>query len=334
MLLWYLEITRSDLQVAFATRYLAEIITWRHNMAQQNMQEIKLKNYSPLRYPGGKSKLAPFVSLVIKKAKLQNPVYIEPFAGGAGTALELLFDGTVSEIVINDYDKAIYSMWKAILTNTRKFIKMIEDTPINDVEWRKQKDIYNTQNKKYSLELGFAAFYLNRTNRSGILSAGPIGGHDQTGNYLIDARFNKNDLITRIKKIAKYRRKIHLYNYDVRTFINVYAQKYIANAFIYFDPPYYHKGKQLYKNFFEHKDHEQIRDLIVDLNCPWIVTYDDVEEIRTIYNAYQGYNFDLVYGVANTGLNSEIMFLSDEGLVPSEREMEEKNIKINFRSCN
>ena len=302
-------------------------------MAQQNMQEIKLKNYSPLRYPGGKSKLAPFVSLVIKKANLQNPVYIEPFAGGAGTALELLFDGTVSEIVINDYDKAIYSMWKAILTNTRKFIKMIEDTPINDAEWRRQKEIYNTQNKKYSLELGFAAFYLNRTNRSGILSAGPIGGHDQTGNYLIDARFNKNDLITRIKKIAKYRHKIHLYNYDVRTFINVYAQKYIANAFVYFDPPYYHKGKQLYKNFFEHKDHEQIRDLILNLNCPWIVTYDDVEEIRTIYNAYQGYNFDLVYGVANTGLNSEIMFLSDQALVPTTSELNMSDIKINFRRC-
>lgn len=317
--------------MAFAIRYLAEIIIWRHSMAQQNMQEIKLKNYSPLRYPGGKSKLAPFVSLVIKKSNLPNPVYIEPFAGGAGTALELLFDGTVSEIVINDYDKAIYSMWRAILTNTRKFIKMIEDTPINDAEWRKQKDIYNTQNKKYSLELGFAAFYLNRTNRSGILSAGPIGGHDQTGNYLIDARFNKNDLITRIKKIAKYRHKIHIYNYDVRTFINVYAQKYIANAFIYFDPPYYHKGKQLYKNFFEHKDHEQIRDLIVNLNCPWIVTYDDVEEIRTIYNAYVGYNFDLIYGLANTGLNSEIMFFSDPSLVPKKDELISKNIKINFR---
>lgn len=317
--------------MAFAIRYLAEIITWRHSMAQQNMQEIKLKNYSPLRYPGGKSKLAPFVSLVIKKSNLPNPVYIEPFAGGAGTALELLFDGTVSEIVINDYDKAIYSMWRAILTNTRKFIKMIEDTPINDDEWRKQKDIYNTQNKKYSLELGFAAFYLNRTNRSGILSAGPIGGHDQTGNYLIDARFNKNDLITRIKKIAKYRHKIHIYNYDVRTFINVYAQKYIANAFIYFDPPYYHKGKQLYKNFFEHKDHEQIRDLIVNLNCPWIVTYDDVEEIRTIYDSYVGYNFDLIYGLANTGLNSEIMFFSDPSLVPKNDELISKNIKINFR---
>lgn len=300
-------------------------------MAVKKTKKIKLKNYSPLRYPGGKSKLAPFVSLAIRKSNIQNPVYIEPFAGGAGTALELLFDGIVSEIVINDYDKAIYSMWRAILTNTRRFIKLIEKTPLNDEEWRRQKHIYSTQNKRYSLELGFAAFYLNRTNRSGILSAGPIGGHDQTGNYLIDARFNKDDLIKRIKKISQNRHRIHLYNYDVRTFLNVYAQKYIDNAFIYFDPPYYHKGKQLYKNFFEHKDHEQIRDLIVNLNCPWIVTYDDVKEIREIYKAYEGYNFDLVYGVANTGVNSEIMFFSHRELVPSNKELMDNKIKINFR---
>lgn len=302
-------------------------------MAQKNMQEIKLKNYSPLRYPGGKSKLAPFVSLVIKKSNLQNPIYIEPFAGGAGTALELLFNGTVNEIVINDYDKAIYSMWRAILTNTRKFIDLIENTPLNDDEWRRQKNIYMTQNKKYSLELGFAAFYLNRTNRSGILSAGPIGGHDQKGNYLIDARFNKDDLITRIKQIAKYRQRIHLYNHDVRTFLSVYANRYMDDAFIYFDPPYYNKGKQLYKNFFEHKDHVQIKNLIVNLNCPWIVTYDDVKEIREIYDMYQGYNFDLIYGLANSGLNSEIMFLSDSSLIPSFDELLDANIKINFRKC-
>ena len=303
-------------------------------MTQKTKQEAKIKNYSPLRYPGGKSKLAPFVSLIIEKSNLHLPIYIEPFAGGAGIALELLFNGTVSEIVINDYDKAIYSMWRAILTQTRKFIKLIEDTPVNVAEWKKQKIIYSTQNDKYSLELGFATFYLNRTNRSGILSAGPIGGYDQTGDYPITARFNKNELIHRIKQIAKHRHKIHLYNQDVRTFMSVYAQKYIMNAFVYFDPPYYKKGKMLYKNFFEHDDHAQIRDLIVGLHCHWMVTYDDVLEIREIYNQYQGYNFDLVYGAANTGVTSEIMFLSSPSLVPKGNEMEVKKININFRRIN
>lgn len=317
--------------MAFAIRDWAEMITWRHKMTQKEMQETKLKNYSPLRYPGGKSKLAPFVSLVIKKANLQEPVYIEPFAGGAGIALELLFNGTVREIVINDYDKAIYSMWRAILTDTQNFIQLIENTPVNANEWRNQKNVYLTQNQKYSIELGFAAFYLNRTNHSGILGAGPIGGYDQTGKYLIDVRFNKKDLIARIRQIAKYKSKIHIYNQDVRTFLNVYLQRYIENAFIYLDPPYYHKGKQLYKNFFSHNDHAQIRDIIANLNCPWMVTYDDVAEIREIYNMYQGYNFDLVYSLANTGRNSEIMFLSNQKLIPTDDELTKAGIKINFR---
>ena len=160
-------------------------------------------NYSPLRYPGGKSKIAPFVSLLIEKTNLGECTYVEPFAGGAGVALSLLFDGTVTSIVINDYDKAIYSMWKAILEETEDFINLVRTVPLTIDEWRKQKQIYNDENKKYSLKLGFATFYLNRTNRSGILAAGPIGGYKQTGNYLMDVRYNREDLIQRIKKISE-----------------------------------------------------------------------------------------------------------------------------------
>ena len=166
-------------------------------------REVNTVNYSPLRYPGGKSRLAPFISLLIQKSKIETPIYVEPFAGGAGVALSLLLNSAVDEIVINDYDKAIYSVWRALLTETDSFIKLIEDTPLSVDEWRARKRIYDEQGDKYSLELGFAAFYLNRTNHSGILSnAGPIGGFDQTGNYLIDARFNRPELVRRVCEIA------------------------------------------------------------------------------------------------------------------------------------
>ena len=280
-----------------------------------NNKDIKIKNYSPLRYPGGKVKLYPLVSSLIKKANIEKTVYIEPFAGGAGLALSLLYNNDVDEIVINDYDKAVYSVWRAILTQTRQFVKLIQDTPVTIDEWHHQKNIYLTQRDKYSLELGFATFYLNRANRSGIITAGPIGGYDQTGNYKIDARFNKEDLIKRVLKIASYKDKIHLYNHDVRIFVRKYVPKYLSRAFIYFDPPYYNKGKMLYKNFFTKKDHEEIYRIIQTINCPWIVTYDDVEEIRKIYNTHTGWQFDLIYGVANTGINSEILYISDEDLL-------------------
>lgn len=298
-------------------------------MSKAKKEDSKLKNYSPLRYPGGKGKLYPFVAAVINKMESQHSVYIEPFAGGAGLALSLLFNGVVEEIVINDYDKAIYSMWKAILTQTDAFIELVRNTPVTVEEWYHQKDIYSTQSNRYSLELGFATFFLNRTNRSGILSAGPIGGYQQTGNYLINVRFNKEDLIKRVQKIAKYKSKIHLYNHDIRSFIKSYVPKYLSRAFIYFDPPYYKKGKYLYKNFFDEKDHQDIHDLVVGLECPWMVTYDNAPEIQKIYEELQAWQFDMVYGVANSGLNSEILFISDVSLLPEK--LDDKKLKINLR---
>ena len=219
-----------------------------------------------------------------------------------------------------------------ILCGERYLLKLIEDTPLSVDEWRARKRIYDEQGDKYSLELGFAAFYLNRTNHSGILSnAGPIGGFDQTGNYLIDARFNRPELVRRVCDIAKYKSKIHLYNKDIRTFLEKYLPKYQERAFIYFDPPYYNKGKALYKNFFSPMDHQEIFERIKELNCPWLVTYDDVPEIREIYSSYSGKRYDLTYSLANNGKKSELMFLCDDALWPSKAELKEKRIAINLR---
>lgn len=291
----------------------------------------KLKNYSPLRYPGGKSRLTSFVKLLIEQTKIEHPVYIEPFAGGAGIALKLLFSEAVDEIVINDFDKAIYSMWKAVLTETKTFLELLKSTPVTVDEWKKQKQIYIEKSKKYSLELGFATFFLNRTNRSGILKAGPIGGYDQTGNYKIDARYNKEKLAERIELIATKKSKIHIYNKDVCSFFTSYFSKYEDRAFVYFDPPYYNKGKLLYKNFFTHENHLEILEIINSIKTPWLLTYDNVDEIKKIYRNYSGYLFDLNYSVANSGRNSELLYLSNDLVMPMD-EMKKNHINLNIRA--
>ena len=287
--------------------------------------------YSPLRYPGGKGKLAPFMKALIENTGHVGGTYIEPFAGGAGIALELLETGVVSQIVINDYDKGIYSFWRAILNETERFIDAIESIPLNIDEWHKQRNIIMNSENKYSFELGFATFYMNRTNRSGIIKGGVIGGLEQSGAWKMDARFNKEKLIERIKKIAERKADIHVYNKDVVSLIQNYVPKYENNAFIYFDPPYFEKGKQLYLNFFNYDDHVRIEEMVNSLmNCDWVITYDDVPEIADIYSDHVLRRFDLNYSVAVKRKASEIIIFKEIDMIPTEEDLLARKVCINL----
>lgn len=285
--------------------------------------------YSPLRYPGGKGKLADFIALMIETTGHIGGTYIEPFAGGAGVAIELLERNIVSRIVINDLDKGVYSFWRAILTETDRFINEIRNTPVNMDEWRRQREICLRYNKKYSFELGFATFYMNRTNRSGIIKGGVIGGQEQNGVWKIDARFNKEKLIERISNIAAKKQSIHFYNKDIESFIIKYVPKYEDNAFVYFDPPYFNKGKQLYLNFFNYDDHVRIEQIIRNhVICDWIITYDDVPEIATIYGDRCMRRFALTYSVAKKRKAYELMIFKSEDEIPSDELLLQQKIRL------
>ena len=288
--------------------------------------------YSPLRYPGGKGKLASFMEYMIDQLGHQGGTYIEPFAGGAGIAMELLLRNVVSRIVINDYDKAVWSFWKAILTETDRFVEEIRTVPLTVDEWQKQHEILVTQNDKYSFELGFAAFYLNRTNRSGIIKGGVIGGQEQAKDWKMDVRFKREELVTRIQRIAARKKDIKLYNKDVNSFIKNYVPLYEENALIYFYPPYFRKGQQLYMNFFNYKDHVRIEQEIREhVNCDWIITYDYEPQIEEIYHNYNLRLYDLNYSVSTKRKANELMIFKDGIFIPSDEELNSKKINIHIR---
>ena len=288
--------------------------------------------YSPLRYPGGKGKLAPLMKFLIESTGHIGGTYIEPFAGGAGIALDLLENNVVSQIVINDFDKGIYSFWRAILNESDRFIEEINQVPLNIDEWNRQRAIVLNADKRYSFELGFAIFYMNRTNRSGIIKGGVIGGIEQRGNWKLDARFNKDNLTKRISKIAERKNDIYIYNKDVSSLIKNYLPRYENDAFIYFDPPYFAKGKQLYLNFFNYKDHVRIEKMIKEsVNCDWVITYDDVPEIASIYVNHELRRFDLNYSAAKKRKASEIIIFSNVNMIPNKESLKEKRMCINLR---
>lgn len=277
-----------------------------------------MSNFSPLRYPGGKSVLYPVISSMIKSNATGRCLYVEPFAGGASIAWSLLNDDIVDYVIINDADKAVYSFWRSVMESTQWFVDKIKETPVTVDEWRKQRNILRSA-KKYSKELGFAMFFLNRTNRSGILDAGPIGGYTQQGEYKIDCRFNKDTLIQKIIRISAYRNKVKIYNQDIFSFLKWYLPQAGKNRdmFVYFDPPYYEKGHRLYMNCFSSKDHERLRDAVSQLNCKWIMTYDDKAEIKELYQHYQKLRFFINYSLSNKKKGGELMIFKDTSCIPS-----------------
>ncbi|XOB66216.1 DNA adenine methylase [Deferribacteres bacterium DY0037] len=250
--------------------------------------------YSPLRYPGGKTKLAKFVGQIIEKNKLIGGEYVEPYAGGAGVALYLLLNDKVSSIVINDADPVIYAFWWNVLYNTDSFIQEILQCNVNIDNWYLQKKILNDPSSSKE-QLGFATFFLNRTNISGVIKGGCIGGIEQKGKYKIDARFNKTDLVERIRRIGEYRDSILLYNMDALDLLDHIRVDLTQSSLVYLDPPYYVKGSELYRNFYEHGDHAEIAKKVQTINTPWLVSYDNVEQIKMLYAEQEQLDFYLNY---------------------------------------
>jgi len=266
--------------------------------------------YTPLRYPGGKFSLFSFFGSIIEKNGLSHVQYVEPYAGGAGAALSLLILGKVDSIVINDLDRAVYAFWKAIIEDTDRFIRRIRETPITINEWYRQREVYRQKDTDL-FNLGFAAFFLNRTNRSGILNGGVIGGKDQTGKWSLDARFHKESLIQKIEIIAKHKQHIEVLNEDGLEVIRRFAN--MPTVLFYVDPPYYFKGSLLYLNSYNHNDHARLAELLNSLTeTRWIVSYDNVPQVRALYSARaKQYEFSLYYHAHASKEGSEVMVLSD-----------------------
>lgn len=277
----------------------------------------RLVHFSPLRYPGGKAKLSAFVKEVLSLNDLGDGTYVEPFAGGAGIAIELLLQGYVSRIEINDLSRPIYSFWKSICDEGLRFAETLETVALTVAEWRRQKDIFASPASDI-FEMGFAAFYLNRTNRSGVLNGGPIGGLDQTGNYLIDARFNRVDLAYRIRRISAHASSIGVHNDDAIVFMNKMTKILPKKSLIYADPPYFRKGRQLYYDFFVERDHRRIADFFIKNKAKfnWLVSYDDVAEIKSLYEGCRRSQYLIPYSVRQCSFGTECMFSSDTLVLP------------------
>ena len=267
------------------------------------------KSLSPLRYPGGKSKIYEKVKSLIIANEYGNRMYVEPFAGGFGIGIGLLCEGVVPSAILNDYDSHIFHFWYAVLNDTENLLRLITDTPITIEERERQKQNYKSMDSD-PLTDGFATLFLNRVNFSGIIKGGPIGGSDQTGTYKVDCRFNKEDIKSKIETIAQLKNKIKLYNKDAGYLIRMNLMKMKSPMFLNIDPPYVIKGSALYTNYFTEGNHLNLERVIVKhlgVDYPWIITYDDCPLVRDLYKKFYMQEYAITHNAGGTVPGKEIV---------------------------
>lgn len=284
-----------------------------------NTQSIapKRPQFSPLRYPGGKSALYGFVSQTLRLNGAAGGTYVEPYAGGAGIALGLLLSEQVERIVINDLDPAIYSFWAALTEQPERFMQKLRDVSVTVDEWHRQKAVYSSADQEDTLGLGFATFFLNRTNRSGVLNAGVIGGQQQTGNYKIDARFNRETLLKRCQLIGLYANRIQVSRRDGLEVIDEHLDH--PRTLTYADPPYFEKGSSLYLNAFGPQDHADLAALLnANSGASWLLTYDEHPDIEALYPDRSRYGIGVHYSVHRARKSTELLVTSDGLKLPPE----------------
>jgi DNA adenine methylase len=271
---------------------------------------------SPLRYPGGKAKLFDFFSSLIRHNGISDCHYCEPYAGGAGLALKLLSSGLVERVSLNDVDEAIWAFWVSALNFNTQLCELIDKATLTIEEWYRQREVWRAKDTSDVLALGFATFYLNRTNRSGIIEgAGPVGGYAQAGTWRLDARFDRKKQAASVRALAPFRSRIKLSQLDAIEFLK--GSLADPKALTYLDPPYYVKGSKLYRNAYTHEDHVAVRKTIErQRESKWLVSYDAVDPILSIYSEFSPIFYSLHYSAGSIGSGREVIYLSDALSMP------------------
>lgn len=280
-----------------------------------------MRHISPLRYPGGKAGFTGFLADVIELNDLHDCCYVEPFAGGAGAALNLLRDGTVREVWINDADYRVFAFWKSVLEEADRFVDAIHETALDVAEWKRQAEICANPKPHRMFDVGFAAFYMNRCNRSGVLSgAGPIGGFEQKGSWRLDVRFNRHTLAERVLYAKRFADRIKLHNLDAIQFLKgkLPRDSQRAATFVYLDPPYVNKGQRLYLNAYERRDHAALaKYLDAQRRLPWVLSYDDSALVRELYRNHVVFPMSLRYALQDKRAAVELIVTPHRLHVPS-----------------
>jgi DNA adenine methylase len=70
-------------------------------------------------------------------------------------------------------------------------------------------------------------------------------------------------------------------------------------------------------NSYGEADHANVRDAVVRMRRPWIVSYDDVPLVRKLYCQFRVRKLDLLHTARKARIGSEVLFFSEDAVIPS-----------------
>ena len=269
------------------------------------------KIISPLRYPGSKRRLSSYIEHALRLNNLKPELYIEPFAGGASVALNLLQKDLVDKAILIDLDPMIAGFWETVFCDTDWLIDQIMTIEVSLDNWNRFKQ----EEPKSIRENAIACLYLNRTSFSGIMrpEVGPLGGKEQKSDYPIDCRFPRETLVDRVIQAASHKDKVYAvwccsWDDAMRRINNDRNKGKLPEekSFWYLDPPFFKKAEALYRFYFEEDDHRKMRDALLKMEDSWLLSYDSAESVELLYgdaiqastNGTKSHHIELLYSVA------------------------------------
>jgi DNA adenine methylase len=233
--------------------------------------------YSPFRYPGGKTWLYPFA----KKWLLSYPnrTLIEPFAGGGYVSLTAAIEKLAEQITMVELDKNVAAVWETIFSDKHEWLCNQIDS-LDLTHENVDAIIEKTDNSVY--DRGFATLLTNRIVRGGILAPGSGRIKYGENGKGIKSRWYPETLVKRIEKIAKSRDRVQFIHGDGFEIIENNTDD--RNALLFVDPPYPKAGRRLYSHY--KIDDEGLFELLDKVSGNFLLTYDNSELIQDLVNQF------------------------------------------------
>jgi len=246
---------------------------------------------SLLRYIGGKSKLASYITSYIDVP--HNGVFCDPFVGGGSVAIATAIKHEHARIVLNDLDPEVSNFWSVVVDSDSNavggLLNRIKTCQPTIEQYREfQKSIPTNR-----FDRAFRFLFLNRCSRIESNGLRPLGGWDQK-NGGIGSRYNGvrlRDEFLQARKALLGRTTV--YQQDFAAMLAMAEADWV----LYLDPPYYQIGDTLYSTPWSDTDHTRLRLALHTTVADWVLSYGNHPRILELYSNAQINSLEVQHGM-------------------------------------